>query len=185
LESRRVPLFLAGPGVDSQHVGGVWSQADIAPTVKSLLGLKGELSLEDGRPIPVKVGYDLTVKNCSGNVTLKRQSGLAVNGIAFGQSALFHGLGLGRYLLEHSGKAVIVDITGDKEIDMSDKQIVQTASPWPAIPSRYLIAALLIAAINICGILLIWRIIGQRRVNGFGGLNEPLGQGTVCEQLFF
>lgn len=61
LESRRIPLYIYGPRIEDLIVGGVWSQADIAPTLTELMGLEENVSFADGRQIPLPDSTDLDV----------------------------------------------------------------------------------------------------------------------------
>lgn len=65
LESRRIPLYIYGPGIEDLIVGGVWSQADIAPTLLDLMGISEGLSSADGRLIPVERGFESVITNSS------------------------------------------------------------------------------------------------------------------------
>jgi hypothetical protein len=44
-----------GPGIDDLSLGGVWSQADIAPTLLQIMGLPQNLSQADGKVMPLIV----------------------------------------------------------------------------------------------------------------------------------
>ncbi|HWQ18605.1 MAG TPA: alkaline phosphatase family protein [Methanotrichaceae archaeon] len=53
LESHRIPAVFMGPGLDDLSLGGVWSQADIAPTLLQIMGLPQNLSQADGKVMPL------------------------------------------------------------------------------------------------------------------------------------
>jgi len=55
LESHRIPAVFMGPGIDDLSLGGVWSQADIAPTLLQIMGLPQNLSQADGKVMPLIV----------------------------------------------------------------------------------------------------------------------------------
>lgn len=55
LESHRIPAVFMGPGLDDLSLGGVWSQADIAPTLLQIMGLPQNLSQADGKVMPLIV----------------------------------------------------------------------------------------------------------------------------------
>jgi len=79
LEALRVPLVFVGPGVEELNLGGRWSEMDIAPTVLSLLNISLNLTAE-GKPLPIREGYDLRVAGVPAGVELWRGDVKVANG---------------------------------------------------------------------------------------------------------
>lgn len=66
LESHRIPAVFMGPGIEDLSLGGVWSQADIAPTLLQIMGLPQNLSQADGKVMPLIVRQRQIALNRSG-----------------------------------------------------------------------------------------------------------------------
>lgn len=151
LESLRIPLVAIGPGVDDIIVGGRWSQAGIAPTLLSLLGIEYDLPMSEDMSIPIKKRYSLQITlPRAGDVELYRDESILA--AESGSSTyIFKGLSRGLYELAINGERRPLVLLNDITLDLRE-------SRSGFIP-RWLIGAVLILAINICGIAVILRII--------------------------
>jgi hypothetical protein len=156
LESRRIPLVFRGPGVDELNLAGRWSQADIAPTVLRLMGLASNLSLADGRIMPILKSYSLEVLGGSGEVTLTQEG--TKPAVASGERVVFRGLERGIYAVDDEKGSREVCINGDEILDLRSQNTAssQTWDPWP---DRWVIGVVMILAVNLVGIAAILRII--------------------------
>lgn len=151
LESLRIPLVAIGPGVDDVILGGRWSQADIAPTLLALLGIDDELAMSDGRSLPIRRTYSLRVElPRPGDVEVCR-NGSVVAGDSGSSSYTFRGLERGVYDLYINGHLRSVVLFNDTTLDLRQ--------PSRELIPRWLVGAVLILAINVCGIVVIVRFL--------------------------
>jgi hypothetical protein len=151
LESLRVPLVFVGPGVEELNLGGRWSEMDIAPTVLGLLNISLNLTA-DGKPLPIREGYDLRVAGAPAGVELWRGDVKVANGASGGDYS-FRGLERGLYTLKAGGKSWQVLVKGDQTMDLAGK----TAAA-PSGDMKKMIGIILILAINLAGLAIIIRI---------------------------
>jgi hypothetical protein len=151
LESLRIPLIAIGPGVDDVILGGRWSQADIAPTILKLLGIEGNLAMSDGRSLPIRKTYSLRVELQRPGIVEVRRNGSIVAGESGSSSYTFRGLERGVYDLYVAGHLRTVVLSGDTTLDLRQP-------PTGFVP-RWLAGAVLIMAINSCGIFVIIRLL--------------------------
>lgn len=149
LESVRVPLVFKGPGVEELNLGGRWSEMDIAPTVLGLLNISWNLTAE-GKPLPIREGYNLRVAGAPADVQLWHGEALLANGTSGGDDN-FRGLPRGLYTLKAGGKSWQVLMNWDKTVDLAGKTV-------PSGEMKRMIGIILILAINLVGIALIIRI---------------------------
>ncbi|MCX8206962.1 MAG: alkaline phosphatase family protein [Methanothrix sp.] len=151
LESLRIPLIAIGPGVDDVILGGRWSQADIAPTLLALLGIQGDLAMSDGRSLPIRRTYSLQVElPRPGSVEVCR-NGSVIAAESGSSSYIFRGLELGVYDLYLNGHLRSIVLSGDTTVDLRES----SSGVFP----RWLLGSILILAINVCGIVVIVRLI--------------------------
>ncbi|ABK14772.1 MAG: alkaline phosphatase family protein [Methanothrix sp.] len=151
LESLRIPLIAIGPGVDDVIVGGKWSQADIAPTLLALLGIEGDLPMSDGRSLPIRKTYSLRVElPRPGDVDIYRNGSLIAEDSG-SSSYTFRGLERGVYDLHLDGHLRSIVLFDDTTLDLRQ--------PDRGLIPRWLVGALLMLAINACGIFVIVRIL--------------------------
>lgn len=153
LESLRMPLIVFGPNVDEIHLGGIWFEEDIAPTILDLLGLPWNIS--SSKPLPIKDGYELLVTNASGDVSLHRDGKLLANASG-DNSYIFKGLKRGFYTVSIGDKSLNVCVNGDCSINLA------SAAGVNGDDIRKIIGIILIIAVNAIGIIIIWRIIKKR-----------------------
>lgn len=151
LESLRIPLIAIGPGVDDVILGGRWSQADIAPTLLKLLGIEGDLAMSDGRSLPIRKTYSLRVELQRPGAVEVRRNGSVVAGDSGSSSYTFHGLERGVYDLHVAGRLRTIVLSGDTTLDLRQ--------PGTGFVPRWLAGAILILAINACGIFVIMRLL--------------------------
>ena len=151
LEALRVPLVFVGPGVEELNLGGRWSEMDIAPTVLGLLNISLNLTAE-GKPLPIREGYNLRVLGAPAGVELWRGDVKVANGASGGDYS-FRGLVRGIYTLKAGGKSWDVLVNGDQTMDLAGK-----TSAAPSGDMKKMIGIILILAINLVGIVLIIRI---------------------------
>jgi arylsulfatase A-like enzyme len=149
LESLRVPLVFKGPGVEELNLGGRWSEMDIAPTVLGLLNISLNLTA-DGKPLPIREGYNLRVAGAPAGVELWRGDVKVANGNSVGDYS-FRGLERGIYTLKAGGKSWQVLVNGDQTMDLAGKTAFSS-------DMKKMIGIILILAINLAGIALIIRI---------------------------
>ncbi|MDM7935655.1 MAG: alkaline phosphatase family protein [Methanothrix sp.] len=150
-ESLRVPLVLTGPGVQELNLAGYWSEVDIAPTLLEIL----EIQSWDGRSMPLKSGYDLTVTGARGELELLRD-GLLLAHASGDEEHRFRDLDMGIYTLRSDGRSLEVVVSGDQEIDLAGPAV-------PSLRTRWAVGTLLILAINLAGVLVILRILREGR----------------------
>lgn len=148
LESLRIPLAIFGPNVDEIHLGGVWFEEDIAPTLLDLLGLPWNIS--SSRPLPIKDCYELCVTNAPGEVSLYKEGELLANASG-NNNYIFRGLKRGLYTVSSSGKSLNICVNGDCSINLEAAAI--------GYDTRKIIGIVMILIINTIGIIAIWRII--------------------------
>jgi hypothetical protein len=147
-EALRVPLVFLGPGVEELNLGGRWSETDIASTVLNLLNISGNLS-GDGRSLPVAESYELRVRGAPAGLSLWRD-GVHLAKAAAGECC-FRGLTRGLYSLSAGGRERAVLVNGDVAMDLAGKAAPR--GDWKRI-----IGIILILAINLAGIVVIFRI---------------------------
>ncbi len=150
LESLRTPLAVFGPGVDEIHLGGIWFEEDIAPTILDLLGLPWNIS--SSRPLPIKDSYDLLVTNASGEVSLYNGGKLLANASG-DDNYIFKGLQRGLYTVSSGDKSLNICVNGECSIDLA------AAASGNGNDTRKIIGIILIILVNTIGIIAIWRII--------------------------
>lgn len=151
LESLRMPLTILGPDVDEIHLGGVWFEEDIAPTLLDLLGLPWNIS--SSKPLPIKEYYDLLVTNASGEVLLYKDGKLLANASG-DDNYVFKGLKRGLYTVSCRDMSQGVCVNGDCSIDFANLAV--TTSRYN---TRLIIGIILIIVVNSFGLIVIWRII--------------------------
>lgn len=157
-ESRRVACVFMGPNVADMNLAGVWSQADIAPTVLGMIGIHKGLALANGRPMPLREKYLLSVVLSKPQEVVITHGGRRVaEGFGSNYSILLP-LGLYEVLASGSSRRVLLD--EDLVVDL--QRIANVPSRHWTVP-KAAIGWFLIAAINIVGVLLIRRIVKANR----------------------
>ncbi|MFB3765014.1 MAG: alkaline phosphatase family protein [Methanotrichaceae archaeon] len=151
LESLRTPLTVFGPNVDEIHLGGIWFEEDIAPTILDLLGLPWNIS--PSKPLPIKDCYGLHVANASGEVSLYNDGKLLANASG-DDSYIFKGLKRGIYTVSCGDKSLNVCVNGESSINLE-----AAAASGNGINIKWIIGIILILAVNTIGIIAIWRIL--------------------------
>ncbi len=148
LESLRTPLAVFGPNIDKIHLGGVWFEDDIAPTLLDLLDLPWNIS--SAKPLPIKDCYEILVTNASGEASLYKDGELLAN--ASGDNCYtFRGLKRGLYTVSSGDRSLNICVNGDCSINL--------AAVASGNNTRWIIGTILIIFINVIGIIIIWRII--------------------------
>ncbi|NYT03017.1 MAG: hypothetical protein GKC10_09730, partial [Methanosarcinales archaeon] len=153
LESRRIPASFSGPGVDDLILGGVWSQADVAPTVLGLLGLPANLTLADGVAMPLADRCQLLVRLASPGEVEVLFDGAEVARSAGSREHSFR-LERGLYqvrAMEQTDRIYPVSLSRDTVLDLRPEAPA-------ALDLRRPLGWLLILAINLTGMALIIRI---------------------------
>jgi len=150
LESRRIPACFFGPGIDDLILGGVWSQADIAPTILDLLNFSSHLSLADGVVMPLADRYQLLVHLASPGEVQVLQDGAEVARSSGLQDHTFQ-LGRGLYLIKAGEMQSSISLQKDQVLDLRPAASADRDLRRP-------LGWLSILAINITGTVLIIRI---------------------------
>jgi len=123
---------------------------DIAPTVASLLNISGSFTSE-GKPLPIRESYSLRVAGAPAGLALWRGEEWLANVTASGEYC-FRGLSRGVYTLKAGEIAWQVLVNGDAALDLAGK-----ATPLGG-GMKEIIGIILILAINLAGIVVIFRI---------------------------
>ncbi|MGA9098816.1 MAG: alkaline phosphatase family protein [Methanotrichaceae archaeon] len=152
LESLRMPLAIFGPGVDEIHLGGIWFEEDIAPTILDLLGLPWNIS--SSKPLPIKDSYDLHVTNASGEVSLYKD-GKPIANASGDNNYIFKGLKRGLYTVSCGNNSLNICLNGEYSVNLA----ASASGNDSGNDTRKIIGIILIIAINTIGIIVIWRII--------------------------
>jgi hypothetical protein len=147
-EALRVPLVFLGPGVEELNLAGRWSEVDIAPTVQSILNISSKMTLE-GKSLPIREDFNLHVTGAPVGLELWRDGERLANGSA-GENC-FRGLPRGQYSLKAGGKEWAVLVNGDAAMDLAGKGAMPGSS-------KKILGVILILAINLAGIVIIFRI---------------------------
>jgi 2,3-bisphosphoglycerate-independent phosphoglycerate mutase len=148
-EALRVPLVFLGPGVEELNLGGRWSEVDIAPTMLGILNISSQLTWE-GKSLPIRESYSLRVTGAPAGLELWRGEERLANGSAGGEYS-FRGLPRGLYTLKASGKEWEVLVNGDAAMDLAGKAATSGST-------KKILGVILILAINLAGIVIIFRI---------------------------
>jgi hypothetical protein len=149
LEALRVPLVFLGPGVEDLNLGGRWSEVDIAPTLLGILNISSKMTLE-GKSLPIRESYSLRVTGAPVDLALWRGEERLANGTAGGDYR-FRGLPRGQYSLKADGKEWRVLVNGDAAMDLAGKGAMPGGT-------KKILGVILILAINLAGIVIIFRI---------------------------
>jgi len=152
LESLRTPLAVFGPDVDEIHLGGIWFEEDIAPTLLDLLGLPWNIS--SSKPLPIKDNYDLLVTNASGGVSLYKDGKLLASASG-DDNYLFKGLQRGIYTVSCGNNSQSICMNGECSINLA----ASTRGNNGGNNIRIIIGIILIIIVNTIGIIVIWRFI--------------------------
>jgi 2,3-bisphosphoglycerate-independent phosphoglycerate mutase len=161
-ESLLVPAVFIGPEVDDLVLAGNWSEMDLAPTLLDLLGLSPDLPLSEGRIIPVSNRCDLTVDAGKVAEVEVRKGGVLVARATGDSRYIFRDLDRGSYSVESSGIEASVYLCGDQFLDLTGGSAGSSGEILPSVfdrKNRKLVAAVLILAINVIGVVLILRIV--------------------------
>ncbi len=150
IEALRVPLVLTGPGVEELNLAGLWSEADIAPTLLSILNISSGFDFQ-GESMPLCESYNLRVTGAPADLALIRGEERLAS-CAGGGECIFQALPRGLYSLKAGGQKWDVVMNGDVALDLGKETEGAGASAKPIIGS------ILILAINLAGIVAIVRI---------------------------
>ncbi|VVB71501.1 2,3-bisphosphoglycerate-independent phosphoglycerate mutase [uncultured archaeon] len=149
LEALRVPLVFLGAGVEELNLAGRWLEMDTAPTVLSLLNISSNL-MTDGKPLPIREGFDLRVTCAPSGMELWRGEERLANASGDDEYC-FRGLERGAYTIKAGGKSWTAHVSGDTSMDLAGKAA-------PGGEMKKIIGIILILAINLAGIAIIVRI---------------------------
>ncbi len=161
-ESVMVPAVFVGPGVDEVAVTGNWSEVDLAPTLLDLLGKSPILPFSEGRVIPISKRSDLVVDAGEVAEVEVRRGGVLVAKATGDSRYIFRNLDRGTYSVESGGRSEEVHLTRDGSIDLASGRPPRAGGLLSSIfdpEARRYVAALLIVAVNVVGVVLIKRIV--------------------------
>lgn len=153
-ESLRIPFAVLSPNVNGGVVGGEYGQEDIAPTLLSILDLPDTLQYADGEAVNIKNYASIFVNSKTEyNVSLWN-NGIRVTG-GSDSELVFTGLPLNaNYRIEAKGSAGKYEeqlfLDSDKQLSFMDVD--------SGFSKREMIAAGMILAVNVAGLIIIWRI---------------------------
>lgn len=150
LESLRMPLIVFGPNVEEIHLGGIWFEEDIAPTILDLLDLSWNIS--SSRPLPIKDCCELLVTNASSEVSLYKDGKLLANASG-DNSYIFKGLKMGLYTVSSAGKSLNICMNGDCSVSLA------STAGANGNDIRKIIGIIMIIAVNTIGVIIIRWII--------------------------
>ena len=167
-ESQKVPLIIATKDIENVIVEGDFGQEDIAPTILEVLNIPGKLRLGDGKTIELKdyTNVEVIIPE-EGELSLSKNEEILFRNNIKGNIA-FQGIEPNcEYMLTFkplsdpdstviqsfiAGSDISVKLLTSAQHSKSDKSYQN---------SRYIVGGALIGAVNLTGLLLIWKILRE------------------------
>ncbi|MEM2924684.1 MAG: sulfatase-like hydrolase/transferase [Methanocellales archaeon] len=150
LESRRIPLVIYSPGIESKLILGIHEQRDIAPSILSSLDIVDLPIYADGKAIPLRSYVNLKVI-VGEKVDLRIMRGNELVAKVLASNVTFYGLQAGDYSIYVNGEVKQFNLTSDEILIFSRKREVESE-----VDSN-LISAVVISIVT-AGLLIISRI---------------------------